>query len=361
MSTLNYAIECGNVETTAECPACGADDATDVAQVRDMAGVVFLTTAVCRLCGLIYRRRRPRLDWFIAMWARRDATQAGTGGPPFNPEVEQTRYRRYAQTAGILRQYGFGSRVLDVGSGPATGLRAFAEAGFAATGLEPDASRARFAEVAGVEIVEATIEEFACRTARRFDGATCQHSLEHFHEPRRVLERIACLLEPGGRVYIEVPDARQSIRDFNDGLYLAHLSNFGWENLVLAGARSGLKFVGREFPPSDEPGETHLAIIFRKADVATVVTDLPFPEARPKVDPVQPADSGHVEWARGVYRRGLPAEPRGDVVRLVVPEINDISLTFKGDPRRVDRTVRANFAGRSVSYDPQADEFTVGE
>jgi SAM-dependent methyltransferase len=348
MTTPNYPIAPHRVETLAKCPACvSADAADDVAEVRDAAGVVFLTTTVCRRCALAYRRRRPQLGWFVEMWCRRDAAQARAGGMPFNPEVEQTRYRRYTETARIMRRHGFGRRVLDVGCGPATGLRAFAEAGFTATGLEPDASRARFAQTAGVEIVETTIEQFAAENPRRFDSVTCQHSLEHFHDPRRVLELIAGLLEPDGTAYVEVPDARQSVRDWNDALYLAHLTNFTAETLALMGTAAGLAVVGREHPPADEPGETHLAIVFRKYDAPTT------PRSSPPDDAV--------ETVRRTYQRGLPAAPRGDLARFVVPEVNDISLTWKGEPSRIDRTVRANFAGRMLRYDPTADEYHVGE
>src|SRR5687768_15591081 len=100
MSTPNYPIGDADVETLAECPACASvGRAADVAVVRDAAGVEFLTTAVCRSCALVYRRRRPGLAWFVEMWRRRGEAQARAGGTPFHPEVEQTRYRRYAETA----------------------------------------------------------------------------------------------------------------------------------------------------------------------------------------------------------------------------------------------------------------------
>jgi 2-polyprenyl-3-methyl-5-hydroxy-6-metoxy-1,4-benzoquinol methylase len=346
MSTLNFPIGHLDVEALVRCPACGSvDEAADVATVRDSAGIEFLTTSACRRCGLIYRRRRPRLAWFVTMWARRDGAQASAGGTPFNPEVEQTRYRRYSETARIMGRYGFGPRVLDVGCGPATGLAAFAEAGFTATGLEPDASRARFADVAGVEIVEATIQRFAGESSRRFDAVTCQHSLEHFHQPQRVLELIAGLLEPEGLAYLEVPDARQSIHDWNDALYLAHLTNFTAETLTLAGAAAGLQLVGRESPAADLPGETHLAMVFRKAS--------------PKVAAIARNDR-EIDDARRLYRQGLPATPESEAIRFEVAEINDISLTWKADPQRIDATVRANAAGRTLEYDPASDTFYVG-
>jgi SAM-dependent methyltransferase len=348
MATLNYPIASADVETLAACPACAtADEATDVAEVRDAGGAAFLTTAVCRRCGLIYRRRRPRLSWFVDMWARRDDAQARTGGPPFHPEVEQTRYRRYAETARIMRRYSFGPRVLDVGCGPATGLAAFAEAGFTATGLEPDASRARFAAAAEVEIVESTIERFAADTSRRFDAATCQHSLEHFHDPGQVLRLIADLLEPEGTAYIEVPDFDQSVSDWNDALYLAHLTNFTGVTLAKMGCAAGFDVAGLERPAADETGKTHLAMIFRKS-------------AAPSRRMIHPPPD-HAETVARIYRQGLPASPRGPVARFVVPMINDISLSWKGNPQRVDRTVRENFHGRTTRYDPNADVFLVGE
>ena len=193
-----YPIGPDDVKTLDICVACRTAQPLDLIEVADPLGTCFLTTAVCRRCGLVFRRRRPSADWFNRMWSVRELSQETLGGSPHNPEIERRRRQRYAATAAVLRRHQCGSRVIDVGCGPATGLQAFVEAGFRPTGLEPDRTRARFTDVAGVEMIEARIEDYAAGPHPLFDAVTCQHSLEHFHHPGDVLTAITSLVAEGG-------------------------------------------------------------------------------------------------------------------------------------------------------------------
>jgi hypothetical protein len=170
-----------------------------------------------------------------------------------------------------------------------------------------------------------------------YDAATCQHSLEHFHQPRQVLALVVSLVKLGGLIYVEVPDWRKHVHDWNDALYLAHMSNFVEESLLSLAQRVGLELAGQVFPPGDSEGETHLGCIFRKSRGMS---------ARHQTF-VSPA---FLEQVRSVYRRNLKTVPSVGCVRFVVPCINDISLTFKGDPTLVRSTVRENFSDRSANF-----------
>lgn len=349
-SPIEYPLTSADVETVRRCPACDAHDHVEIAEVSLPDADAFLTTSVCQRCSLIFRSRRPTLDWFGRMWTLRHESQVRRGQSPINAAVERERYARYARTAATLRRHGFGRRLIDVGCGPATGLRAFAEAGFAVVGLEPDASRARQVEVPGVEIVEQTIEGFDAARHGLFDGATCQHSLEHFYRPLDVLRTIATWLRPGALIFIEVPDARSVVRDWNDALYLAHQTNFTAESLERMGRRAGLEVVACDYPPSGEPDRPHLSCVFRRG------ADL---------DGVESADiqtdtgAAFVDEVRTWYRRGLPATPPG-VLRFRVPCINDLSLTYKPDPANVRATVAQNTADRTVEFKADEGVFCVG-
>ena len=347
MLQLTFPIAPSDVETLERCPVCKeARRIEDVTEVMTEEKTVFLTTAICHACMLIFRRRRPRLDWFERMWLLRNAAQKQKGQVPFNSEIEKERHTRYARTAALLHQYDSGSKVIDIGCGPATVLRAFSEAGFAATGLEPDRSRARFVHVPEVEIIEMTIEQYAPMAEARFDSATCQHSLEHFHQPREVLSLIASLIRLGGLIYVEVPDWRHHVKDWNDALYLAHMNNFVEESLVRLGREVGLQLAGKIFPTGDVDGETHLGCIFRKT-------------TETRTEKHKPASAAFLEQVRTVYRRQLNDPPPSGVVRFMVPCINDISLTYKVDPTLIRMTIRENLADRRANFVREANLYRV--
>lgn len=343
--SISFPISADDLETLSGCPACGGADTACVAVVQSERGADFFTTDFCLTCGLIFRRRRPTADWFRRMWQVRHDAQRQAGTSPNNETIEKQRYTRYAATAKDLLRFLSGRRVIDVGCGPATGLRAFADAGLHATGLEPDRSRAQFVRIPGVSIVEQTVEEYASFHAEQFDAATCQHSLEHFHQLRPALAAIVRMVVPGGVIYLEVPDWQYDVRDWNDALYLAHQTNFTAETLTSFAAGMGLEVIDRLYPPASAPGETHLALMFRRSPHAHTSA---WNASRPKL-----ADVQHI------YRQGLGEVPHAFPLRFVVPEINDLSLTFKGNPAEVLDTVRENFAGRTVVFDEAAGAFRV--
>jgi 2-polyprenyl-3-methyl-5-hydroxy-6-metoxy-1,4-benzoquinol methylase len=345
VSSVKFPIAAGDIESVSRCFCCGRTDRfVDVTDVR-VETTSFLTTSVCAACGLVIRRHRPTQSWFERMWAARAEWQKDKGGTPFNPKIEEQRHARYARTAGLLAGYGCGADLIDIGCGPATGLRAFAEAGFRAKGLEPDQTRARFVRVPDVEIVEATIEQYAPTAQGHFDVVTCQHSLEHFHDPNLVLAHIAQLTKQGGVVFIEVPDFFHSVTDWQDALYLAHHTNFIAETLERMAAQVGLERIGREYPPDDDGG-SHLALVFRKG--ASIL--------QPALDP----PAGFVDHVQRAYRTGLVGAEAFSPVRFAVPYINDLSLTLKGDPTKVRATIRENQADRVATLADGVFRVTAG-
>ena len=73
------------------------------------------------------------------------------------------------------------------------------------------------------------------------DLVICRHVLEHTTDPQRMLEEIASVLTPQGRVYIEVPnfefiDRHAAVFDF----HAAHVQYFAPERLGTLAARAGL-------------------------------------------------------------------------------------------------------------------------
>lgn len=72
----------------------------------------------------------------------------------------------------------------------------------------------------------------------RFDIVTMIHALEHMPDPKRTLEEAAGLLNPGGQVFVEVPNVETSPFDL---LIADHMMHFSPAHLGYLAQRAGLK------------------------------------------------------------------------------------------------------------------------
>jgi SAM-dependent methyltransferase len=131
--------------------------------------------------------------------------------------------------------------VLDFGAGEGHLVHALRRRGLAAEGVEPfPAGRQAARERYGIELLaEPPVHG-------RFDLVTLVHALEHVPDPVATLARLAKLLEPGGQIFIEVPNAasvdmhrssrRREILDLP-----VHLFHFAPRTLERAIEKAGLK------------------------------------------------------------------------------------------------------------------------
>jgi SAM-dependent methyltransferase len=114
---------------------------------------------------------------------------------------------------------------------------AFAEAGFEASGIEIDEtwcalgnlnceSRGFGRAIALGDFLDAPLEG-------RFDVITCNDVIEHVLAPRTAIERMASLLNPGGALFMMVPNAWSHEHVLKDG----HFGQFGLNLLEHYAAR----------------------------------------------------------------------------------------------------------------------------
>ncbi len=116
--------------------------------------------------------------------------------------------------APYFRPPGADPRFLDVGSGGGDLLEAFADAGYAAYGVEPDPTAKSFS-LPGGSGARGEIRVFGGRaeampdeiTSLDFDVIAMTHVLEHCVRPDVAIGNIRALLKPEGRLWLEVPNA----------------------------------------------------------------------------------------------------------------------------------------------------------
>lgn len=123
-------------------------------------------------------------------------------------------------------------RILDIGCGYGGTLKAFADAGDEALGLEIDPTLAEYARLNLSETPQARVlceDIVACDpgTLGSFDLIFCSDVIEHVSDPDVVLDRIHGLLAPGGAFVMHVPNKDSIQQVLSD----EHFCLFGFTQL----------------------------------------------------------------------------------------------------------------------------------
>jgi 2-polyprenyl-3-methyl-5-hydroxy-6-metoxy-1,4-benzoquinol methylase len=141
----------------------------------------------------------------------------------FPGPVEWMQRRLYGSRARSVEALAGGrpGRVLDVGCGPGWLLDAFRRRGWEVQGTELSDESAARARALGIPVHVGPMDSWRWADGH-FDAVTLWHVLEHWRDPRPILERLARLLRPGGAMLVAVPEM---------GSPEARLARAGWFHL----------------------------------------------------------------------------------------------------------------------------------
>ncbi len=271
---------------------------------------VWIHEATCWVCGSTDLRRTTTLKFDLAEYRKQDPELAaltgnrlalnrcaacGFGQPAAMPAMERYFDRMYDQrwsAAWIKAEYDADvkdviferiltalaqrlpqtrRKLLDVGAHAGRFIRLAQKAGWHAEGLELNPQTGAFAaQATGARIRQVNIHDLD-PADERFDVITMTDVLEHVPHPRRVLRRVAQLLEPGGCVAIKVPSGPAQVTkerwrgrlmpgyDPTVADNLVHVSHFSARSLRLALEEAG--FVDVEIEPGapELPARTGLS------------------------------------------------------------------------------------------------------
>ncbi len=118
-------------------------------------------------------------------------------------EVVDARYRH------LHRPPVGADRLLDVGCGNGDFLQRAQSLGWKVEGFDFDPQAVAAAQAAGLKVRVGSIQLYA-NAREEFDVVTCNHVIEHVHDPRQLLSDIHRILKPGGRLWIETPNIASS-------------------------------------------------------------------------------------------------------------------------------------------------------
>jgi 2-polyprenyl-3-methyl-5-hydroxy-6-metoxy-1,4-benzoquinol methylase len=148
----------------------------------------------CRDCGLAYTNPRPT-PHAIGQFYPDDYT----------PYQDRAGSRRRRDPFVTLLPPPPGGRLLDFGCGSGGLLRKLHRVGWHVTGMDTSPRMAHHVRALGLDAIAGTLPH-AALAPTSFDAITMAESLEHVHDPLRVLRAAHRLLRPDGKLVVSVPN-----------------------------------------------------------------------------------------------------------------------------------------------------------
>ncbi|MBI1900783.1 MAG: class I SAM-dependent methyltransferase [Planctomycetia bacterium] len=245
------------------CELCGQDGFQIVAR-RDRRGRP-LESAICRTCGLLSHLRIPSDDELTDYYAREYRHD-------YHGEITPSAHR-------VVRAWNVGQRlfkllhpflrpddeVFEVGAGIGCTVKAFALAGYRASGIEPSEGFQRFSrEELRVRVRRCSLGDVP--PSPTCDFALLVHVIEHFNHPLRSLSQIRRLMRPGGRLYVECPNVAAPHAAPGKLFHFAHVYNFTPETLLATARRAGFELV----ESLSRPRDLNLSMVFTMGEAREV-------------------------------------------------------------------------------------------
>jgi len=233
------------------CPLCGSDRAQPVLSATDAAdprATTLFHVVCCSGCGLHYTNPRPRSEAIGRFYS-----------PDYRPHAGKSHHERPLRgwypfdwlkvpPSSRLRP-----RLLDFGCGAGHFLAQMDRHGWEAVGIDMSetAIQAIRREI-GLTAFAGSLPHDELEPAS-FDLLTMWHSLEHVHDPARILREARRLLAPSGRLIVAVPDFAGWPRHWFGpawyGLDLPrHLTHFTPRTLTTMLEKTGFRVLGKRHP-----------------------------------------------------------------------------------------------------------------
>jgi 2-polyprenyl-3-methyl-5-hydroxy-6-metoxy-1,4-benzoquinol methylase len=190
------------LETVDACPVCGSNQfeyyltATD----KTVTGESFKLHR-CKSCKLVVTNPRPKQSDISKYYQSKDYISHTGGGTSALDRIYRT-VRNYSiqKKLKLIARYNTSGSLLDYGCGTGQFLLTAKQKGWLCAGVEPS-SEARQKIHSSL-----TVHESLETITTKFDVITLWHVLEHVHDLNGTLTKLRTLLNPGGTIFIAVPN-----------------------------------------------------------------------------------------------------------------------------------------------------------
>jgi len=194
------------------CPSCGQNDFEVLFEsnmrehdFREAVETVYMIPGgkygrhvKCRNCQLIYVNPIEKASRINEAYFQRNSGDA--------PIIRGTRLTATESQVGLIKRYGNGTRLLDIGCGEGFFLFNASKAGYTAKGIEISRDVAEYARREfGLDVEAKPFEELWFQDDY-FNVVTLWQVLEHVPYPLMVLREVHRILKPGGLLATSTPD-----------------------------------------------------------------------------------------------------------------------------------------------------------
>ena len=184
------------------CPGCAADPPSGATLVSAHG----LAVVACPHCGFVYARNVLESSSDAARYRLSEidkiTMELRDSAPYLELEVARARYYLH-RIASVERQPG---ALIEIGCGSGTFLVEAAKLGWEALGVEPGLAAAEQARSRGARIAAGYFPQDLPDPERRVDLVAMLDVLEHIIEPRPFLRDVKARLNPGGLLFVQVPN-----------------------------------------------------------------------------------------------------------------------------------------------------------
>lgn len=237
-------------ELLRQCPVCTGSAFTPYLQVKDYTtSSEEFTLQQCSQCHFVLTNPRPD-QASIGRYYLSDKYISHTGSRKtlFDRIYTLVRERALTTKYNLVSRYSTSGKILDYGCGTGEFLHTFQKRNWTIAGVEPSAiASAKATQLLG----QAPVQNLEEVTSGQFDVITLWHVLEHVHTLHETLASLKNKLNPGGTIFIAVPN-RESYDAFHYEKYWAaydvprHLWHFSKENMDQLLKNCGLKIASIE-------------------------------------------------------------------------------------------------------------------
>lgn len=236
------------------CPVCGSQQINPLLTVKDhsVSGEDFAIWQ-CADCTLRFTQDVPTEAAIAPYYKSPDyISHTNTSQGFINNAYQKVRKYTLKIKADLIKKYTGkkAGKLLDVGAGTGAFLQYMFKAGWKVRGIEPDADARNVAtETFGLELEEAAALQQLPQGS--FDAITLWHVLEHVHSLHEYMGILKSLLQPGGKLFIAVPNYRSFDADayrLNWAAYDVprHLYHFSPKSMEVLMQRNGFKIIAKK-------------------------------------------------------------------------------------------------------------------
>ncbi|MGZ8545389.1 MAG: class I SAM-dependent methyltransferase [Flavisolibacter sp.] len=243
MNTVHYS----------RCPVCDSSQVDPLFTAKDhsVSQQQFVIWQ-CRECQLRFTQDAPDEDSIGSYYQSEDyISHSNTKKGLINRLYQSVRNYTLNQKASLITSFTKPKgRLLDLGAGTGAFLHTMKQKQWEVSGIEPDAgARQQARSLYGLELQETEALDQLERNT--YDAITLWHVLEHVHSLHDYIKRLKELLQPGGKIFIAVPNYTSVDSSVYKLFWAAydvprHLYHFTPKSMEALVKRHGLRMVAKK-------------------------------------------------------------------------------------------------------------------